>query len=133
VAVSGDSRWVVTGSWDNTAKIWDAGSGHCLQTLAVGRPISHVAFDTSGQFVASNIGPLYVRVLSSSPTAVATPAVVGTHTHDIGLCSDRRWITVASENVVWLTSDHRPSQSAVQGKLLTGGVGSGKVWICSIV
>ena len=24
---------VVTGSWDNTAKIWDASSGECLQTL----------------------------------------------------------------------------------------------------
>jgi WD40 repeat protein len=33
VAVSGDSRWVVTGSGDNTAKIWDAGSGHCVHTL----------------------------------------------------------------------------------------------------
>jgi WD40 repeat protein len=124
---------VVTGSGDNTAKIWDAGSGRCLQTLNVGRVLFHIVFDVSGPSVTSNIGPLYFEVLSNIASAEIAPAPAGTQTRDMGLSSDRRWITVASKNIVWLPSDYRPVCSAVLGELLAVGVGSGKVWMCSVV
>jgi hypothetical protein len=32
---------------------------------------------------------------------------------------------------LWLPSDYRPSCSAVSGRTVAIGVGSGKVWMCS--
>jgi WD40 repeat protein len=132
VAVSDDSRWIVTGSWDKTAKIWDASSGTCLQTLEVGTVLYHIVFDVTGLFVTCDIGPLYFEVLSSSPSAGFTPGIERNWEHALGLSSDRRWITVASEKIVWLPSDYRSLRSAVLGKLLAVGVGSGKVWMGSV-
>jgi hypothetical protein len=40
-------------------------------------------------------------------------------------------MTYNSENLVWLPSEYRPSCSAVSGKTIGIGVGSGKVWICN--
>jgi WD40 repeat protein len=130
--VSADLRWVVTGPRDRTAKIWDAGSGRCLQTLKVGTIPRLMSFDISGQFVTSDIGPLYFEVLLSAHTVVCAPAAEGSWKHVLRLSNDGRWITIASKNIIWLPSDYRPSSSAVLGKLLAAGVGSGKVWMCSL-
>src|SRR6476469_9264735 len=34
VAISPDSKTIVSGSWDNTIKVWDILTGECLRTLA---------------------------------------------------------------------------------------------------
>ena len=34
VAISADGTKVISGSWDNTIKIWDAASGDVMQTLS---------------------------------------------------------------------------------------------------
>ncbi|OCL01172.1 uncharacterized protein K441DRAFT_650787 [Cenococcum geophilum 1.58] len=50
----------------------------------------------------------------------------------VGLSSNDEWITWNSESVVWLPSEYRPSCSAVSGRTVGIGVGSGKVWMCTL-
>src|SRR5207248_7134389 len=47
------------------------------------------------------------------------------------LSSDGEWIIYNSKNWVWLPSEYRPTCSAVLGKSIGIGVGTGKVWICN--
>jgi hypothetical protein len=47
----------------------------------------------------------------------------------LALSLDGAWITYNSENLVWLPSEYRPPYSAVLGRTIGIGVGSGKVWI----
>jgi WD40 repeat protein len=52
VAYSPDNRLILTGSEDQTARLWDAQTGHELhQLLGHGGPIRAVAFSPDGQFV----------------------------------------------------------------------------------
>jgi WD40 repeat protein len=131
VAVSGDSRWVVTGSDDNTAKIWDAGSGRCLQTLDVGKAVLHISFDVSGKFVKTEISPIFFRALSESLAAADTQISNHIPGHSLGLSGNSKWITIASKEHIWLPTEYRPSCSAASAELLAFGVGSGRVWLCT--
>jgi hypothetical protein len=47
----------------------------------------------------------------------------------IGISSDRNWITHNAQQRLWLPSEYRPAQSAVSGRYIGIGTGSGKVWI----
>jgi WD40 repeat protein/serine/threonine protein kinase len=49
--VSPDGRWVVTGSWDRSAKLWDAATGLAIRKFEGGhtRPINTVEFSRDGR------------------------------------------------------------------------------------
>ena len=49
-----DGRWLASGSWDKTIKIWDVETGREMQTLAGhDHPVYSVAFDSRGRWLAS--------------------------------------------------------------------------------
>ncbi|KAH0543952.1 hypothetical protein GP486_008540 [Trichoglossum hirsutum] len=124
VAFSHDSARLASASSDKTVKIWDASSGACLQTFKVGTELFKISFDTTGSCLYTEIGAISVD--APSVTDPQSPRYQGG-----GLSSDGAWITYNSENLVWLPSEYRPSCSAVSGKTIGIGAGSGKVWICS--
>jgi WD40 repeat protein len=127
VAFSRDSTRLASASYDRTVKIWDASSGACLQTLNTGRSLSSISFDSTGSCLYTDIGPI---VIGASPNSSGTePQPSQYQGGAVGL--DGAWITYDSEKLLWLPSEYRPYCSAVSGKTIGIGVGSGKVWICS--
>src|SRR5947209_11542422 len=54
VVFSADGRYVATGSYDRTAKVWEAGTGNLLATLAGhGATVEAVAFSPDGKFLGT--------------------------------------------------------------------------------
>ena len=124
VAFSPDSARLASASHDNTVKIWDASSGECLQTLDIGKALFNISVDTTGSYLHTEMGTIAIDAPTPSVPDPQIPRYQGG-----ALSSDRAWITYNSENVVWLPSEYRPLCSAVSGKTIGIGVGSGKVWI----
>ena len=80
-AVSRDGRWIATGGYDRTAKLWHAATGKLVATLHEHRgPVSVVAFDPSGQLLATASGDGTVRIYN---TRGAMLAAYEGHTADI--------------------------------------------------
>jgi len=132
VAFSHDSTRIASASNDRTVKIWDASSGKHLQTVQVDRPLYDLSFDSTGHCLHTEIGAIVVGdpTTPNWTTAVTEPPPPQHQCTALG--SDDRWITYDSKRVLWLPSEYRPSSSAVSGRIIGIGVGSGKVWICSV-
>jgi hypothetical protein len=111
--------------------MWDASSGACLQTLNVGSSLYDLSFDPDGSRLYTELGSFEIQSLETSSITdlvePARPLCVGT-----GVSSDRIWIQHAGNNMLWVPSEYRPSHSSVCGTMVGVGVGSGRVWICSI-
>ncbi|KAF2022867.1 HET-domain-containing protein [Setomelanomma holmii] len=115
VAFSHDSARLASASYDMTVKIWDASSGACLQTLE-----GH-----SSTLSSANLTSILVSLHSNdSVTKSHQPVPQG-----LAIGSNNTWISVNSQNLLWLPSEYRPSCSAVLGRCISLGTGSGKVWI----
>ena len=129
VAFSHDSTRLASASDDNMVKIWDASSGDCLQTLDIGKALFNISVDTTGSYLHTEIGTIAIDALSASNIRSSIIDPQNPRYQGWALSSDGAWITYNSENVVWLPSEYRPSCSAVSGKMIGIGVGSGKVWV----
>jgi WD40 repeat protein len=131
VAFSHDSSKLASASHDNTVKVWDASSGVCLQTLNIGKALYYLSFNPTSSFLHSEIGPIAIHSPgTSSKIAVVElvlPQYLGT-----SLSSDSTWIKYNNRNLLWIPSEYRPSCSAVCGNRVGMGVGTGRVWTCSV-
>ncbi|KAF2176009.1 WD40 repeat-like protein, partial [Zopfia rhizophila CBS 207.26] len=133
VAFSHDSARLASASDDKIVKIWDASSGECLQTLSVSKPLYRISFDISSSSLHTDIGTIKFSV----PPSLARPfpshsELQNPQYQGLALSADSVWITYNSENLVWLPSEYRPACSAVSGKTIAVGVGTGRVWIYNI-
>jgi WD40 repeat protein len=140
VAFSHDSARLASASGDSTVKVWDASSGECLQTLEIGRVLFNISFDITGSYLHTEIGTIALEASSSSSSSSSSlsnraPSVTDPQSpryEGWALSSDGEWITYNSKNWVWLPSEYRPSCSAVLGKTIGIGIGTGKVWIYNL-
>lgn len=55
MSFTSDGDWLMTGSFDGTAKIWDTRSGQCVATLEEHtKELSNAVFEFSGEYVATS-------------------------------------------------------------------------------
>ncbi|KAF7505108.1 hypothetical protein GJ744_001248 [Endocarpon pusillum] len=131
VAFSYDSARLASASFDNTVKVWDASSGECLQTLDIRSLFFNISFDTTDSYLHTGMGIIAINASSALDKTPHVTKSQGPRYQGWGLSSDRAWITYNSENLVRLPPEYRPSYSAVSGRTVGIGTGSGKVWMFS--
>jgi WD40 repeat protein len=129
-AFSHDSRRLASASVDHTVKIWDAGSGACLQTLNIGKRLFKISFNTTGSCLHTNIGIIAIDTSTVSDTTQVLIKRDNPQCQGAGLSSNREWIAYNSELYVWLPPGYRPSSLTVSKRIIGIGTGAGKVWIC---
>jgi WD40 repeat protein len=158
VAFSHDSTRLASASYDSTVKIWDAISGACLQTLeGHSNDVLSAAFSHDLTRLASASDDSTVKIWdASSGTCLQTLEGYGNSVSSAGLVSilallysdrtvtgpqqlvrqepavssDNIWVSYNAQNLLWLPTEYRPVRSAVSGRCLGIGTGSGTVWIC---
>jgi WD40 repeat protein len=101
-AFSPDSRWIVTASWDNSAKIWDTQSGRSLRKLVGGHAgyVNCVAFSPDGSKVLT-VGDDRLGRFWDSSSGKLSDVVLSGHGDRIRACAfspDGRFAATASDD-----------------------------------
>jgi WD40 repeat protein len=131
VAFSHDSTRLASASHDNTIKVWNTSSGACLHMLNVAKPLRSLSFDTTSSCLLTEIGS--IDASASIDSGVENVTVLQRPQYlDVGVSSDNTWITYNGKNLLWIPPEYRPFCSSVCGNMIGMGVGSGRVWMCSI-
>jgi WD40 repeat protein len=116
VAFSHDSARLASKSWDNTVKIWDASSGACLQTL-------------EGHSLSVSSATLVSTLASLHPNKIVTELQQPV-SQEVAISPNCTWISYKAQDMLWLPTEYRPVCSAISGRCISVGTGSGKVWFC---
>src|SRR5437764_14343612 len=99
--------------------------------FVIGKPLFNILFNIIGSYLHTEIGTIILEAsaslssLSNKTSNVTNPQ--NPQYQGLTLSSDSKWITYNSKNWVWLPSKYWTSCSAILGKTIGIGVGTGKV------
>jgi WD40 repeat protein len=139
VAFSPDSRQVVSGSGDRTARLWDTNTGAALQTLEGHfSPVSSVAFSPDGRQVVSRSVDRTVRLWDAATGAVlqtldgyTDPVTSVTFSPDCKLSPilqvSEHWVLESDKKIICLPPDYRRYISASWHRNFIIGHSSGRI------
>jgi WD40 repeat protein len=82
VAFSPNGKYIVSGSWDNTARVWEVATGKEISRMTHEAGVSSVVFSPNGKYVVSGSWDNTARVWEA-----ATGKEVSRMTHDSGVYS----------------------------------------------
>jgi WD40 repeat protein len=129
----------VSGSYDNTVRLWDAATGAPQQTLeGYSHSVSSVAFSPDGKQVVSGSGDKTVRLWDAA-TGAWQQTLEG-YSHSVSsvafspggkvlptLYISDTWLIEDNINLLWLPADYRPTCEAIWDRLVVLGHSSGRV------
>jgi WD40 repeat protein len=119
VAFSHDSMRLASASYDRTVRIWDASSGACLQTLE-----GHSGYVSSADLVSILALPHFDEIVSRPNQLVR---------QGIAISLDNIWVSDKNQKLLWLPTEYRPVSSAISGRCVGLGGGSGRFLICRVL
>ena len=149
LAYSADGKWIATGSYDGSARVFEAGSGKEVTRVLYDqdRPVNDVAFSADGSLVATAGSDTTARVLESYTGAEVArlehPAAVA----QVTFSADAKWLATGSNDqkarVFEIATGKEivvlPHDGAVKsvvfspnGKLLASGSNDGKTRVFEI-
>ncbi|KAF2033235.1 HET-domain-containing protein [Setomelanomma holmii] len=108
--------WDASSGADRTVKIWDASSGACLQTLE-----GHSNSVSSADLVSILALPHSDEIVTKPQQSVCQEVLISLN---------NTWVSHGAQKLLWLPTEYRPVCSAVSGRCVGIGTGSGKVWFC---
>ncbi|KAK3937284.1 hypothetical protein QBC46DRAFT_224647, partial [Diplogelasinospora grovesii] len=107
---------------------WDPATGICTQTLAIGRTLHNISFNTISSHLDTDIGTIDLGIPHISQIGLPDTQE-SLRRQGYGVSSDGNWITRGSENWLWLPPEYRPACSAVAGSTVAIGCASGQFLI----
>jgi WD40 repeat protein len=120
VAFSHDSTRLASASDDSTVRIWDASCGACLQTL------EGYSGDVSSADLVSILVLLHSNEIVSRPNQLVRQR--------ISISLDNIWVVSdTAQKLLWLPTEYRPVSSAISGRCVGLGGGSGRFLICRVL
>jgi len=131
----------VSGSDDNTVRLWDAATGALHQTLeGHSSAVRSVAFSPDGKQVVSGSYDKTVRLWDAATGALQqTLEGHSSKVSSVVFSPDGKllpalyilghWISDGTANILWLPYEHRPTCEAIWDKTLVLGHSSGRILI----
>ena len=98
VAFSLDSRWLATGSFDNTARVFEATSGKEISKAKFGGFVFSVAFNPDGLRLAVGSAKYTVHVFEITSGKKAYKVRFGGSVTSVAFSPDGRWLAAGSSD-----------------------------------
>ncbi len=96
VAISPDGRYVISGSSDNTLKIWELSTGRLLATFSLDDTVHFCCFSRDGKYLAAGEGTGSVHLFEFLPQEKSNAACAGSSTSASINASSRKPGTLSS-------------------------------------
>ncbi|NMC34731.1 MAG: CHAT domain-containing protein [Veillonellaceae bacterium] len=96
VAFSPDGKWVISGSWDHTVRVWEAATGTEIARMTHDGSVDSVAFSPDGKWVVSGSGDGTARVWEAATGTEIARMIHDGFVDSVAFSPDGKWVISGS-------------------------------------